>query len=265
MSDVGCDGKRAGNAVLGDVGNVLSIELGVGNVYVADNPSLCIETPSVSWAQSNGSYISYNGTQCGTAYMCPLFDADEYCVSACSTCGTLCGSFPISDMTSLELYKTQGCSVISGDLYIINLPATITDSVLLENLQGITAINGALHLQGNLFVTSLQFFRNLAVLQGGYYYSNNPQLVDARMPGLQTLGAEAVVEGCDRLCPARYTKLGSSGHDGDCAKLNEEFFYNIQGSVTIADLPVFVDVITRMMTSISNGQVWAASCCVTLD
>ena len=241
--------------MLTDLGNILSIELGAsGGTYVADNPSLCIEAPSVTWAQRSDSYISYNATQCVSGNLCPLFSDGGYCVSSCGTCGTLCNAFPITDMSSLELYKTKGCTVISGDLYIMGLASSISKGTLLANLQGITRINGVLYLLNNAFLTSLLFFENVVELYGGVYL-NNPNLVDTRLPTLSTLHTAVVVDGCDRLCPARYTSAGAVTDESGCSNLEEDFFYDIQGSITIADLALFEAVITRVMKNISSGQV----------
>ena len=254
-----------------DLGHLLNIQLaGVAGTYVARNPLVCF-TADVAWSRRNDSYFSFElssvcclcirlhkqpmsfSIQC-PSMSCTLFAVETMCVSSCSTCGTLCDAFPISDLSSLELYKTQGCTVVSGDLYIMGLPSSISKGTLLANLQAITAINGVLHFQDNLFLTSLLFFKNLVSLEGGYY-NNNPQLVDARLPSLQTLSGDVEVYGSPRLCPARQTKVGYGGDDSGCTNLDEVFFYDVQGSITIADLPLFANVITRVMSSISNGQV----------
>ena len=241
--------------MLTDIGNILLVALGAtGGTYVADNPTLCIEAPSATWSQRSNSYISYNASQCGGGYLCPLFSDGGDCVSSCSTCGTLCDAFPISDLSSLQLYKTKGCTVISGDLYIQNLPSSIAKATLLANLQGVKRIQGKLYLLNNPYLASLMFLQNVVEVYGGVYL-NNPNLVDARLPALTTLLSPVVVEGCDRLCPARYTMAGASPNDSGCSNLQMEFFYNIQGSITIADLPLFANVITRTIKSISNGQV----------
>ena len=245
----------AGNAFLMDLGNILRIELiASGGTYVANNPSLCIATPSVTWSQRNNSYISYNATQCGAAYKCPLFSVGGYCVSSCSTCGTLCEPIPITDINSLTLYKTKGCTVISGDLYIMNLPTSVTKKLLFNNLQSITRIHGVLYLINCPVITSLSFLQNVVELYGGTYI-NNVNLVDARLPALTSLQSAVEVDGCDRLCPARYTIVGAGPDDSGCSNLQMVFFFNIQGSITIADLPLFANVITRTIQSISSGQV----------
>ena len=240
---------------LTDLGSLLAFQLAAsGGTYVADNPSLCIETPSVTWAQRSDSYISYNATLCGLAYACPLSGDGGHCVSSCKTCGALCPAFPITDLLSLELYKTKGCTAISGDLYIMSLPASVSDSVLTASLRNITRIHGVLYLLNNPFVTSLLFFENVVELYGGVYL-NNPNLVDTRLPALSTLQSAVMVDGCDRLCPARYTTAGAATDDSGCSNLQMDFFYDVQGSITFEDLPLLEDVITRVMKNISNGQV----------
>ena len=252
-----------GNTDLSDLGNVLSIELGAtGGTYVADNPSLCIEAPSATWSQRSNSYISYNTSQCGSGYLCPLFSVGGDCVSSCSTCGTLCEPIPITDINSMTLYKTKGCTSVAGDLYIQNLPTSILKKHLLINLQAITHIKGTLYLINCPVITSLSFFPNLVELYGGAYI-NNVNLVDARLPALTTLLSPVVVEGCNRLCPARYTIVGAGGDDSGCPNIRAEFFYNIQGAATIADLPSFSSILTRAITNLT-GNSWQSKTTTTM-
>ena len=191
--------------------------------------------------------------QCGAGALCPLFSVDGLCVSSCADCGQLCEPFPITDLASLTLYKTRGCTVIAGDLYIINLPSSILKATLLANLQRVTRIHGTVYVVNNQFFTSLLFLQNVVEMYGGFYL-NNPNLVDTRLPGLESLATPVVVEGCARLCPARYTVVaGLPANDSACPNLVEKAFYNIQGTVTIADLPTFAGIITRVTMDISNG------------
>ena len=184
-------------------------------------------------------------------------------MSSCATCGQLCEPFPITDLASLALYKTRGCTVISGDLYIINLPSSISKSTLVANLQSITRIHGMIYVLNNEFITSLKFFGNVVELYGGYYL-NNPNLVDTRLTSLESLASPVVVEGCSRLCLARYTAVvGTDVDDSGCPNLAEEFFFNIQGTVTIADLPTFASVISRATMNISSGA-WQGSVSATM-
>ena len=234
---------------------MLSIGLGTaGGTYVANNPQLCIATPSVTWSQRNNSYISYNGTQCGSGYLCPLFSVEGSCVSSCSTCGNLCEPIPITDINSMTLYKTKGCTAVAGDLYIMNLPTSIIKKQLLINLQGITHIKGSLYLINCPVITSLSFFPNLIELYGAVYI-NNVNLVDARLTSLTSLLSPVVVEGCDRLCPARYTIVGAGSDDTGCPNIRAKYFFNIQGAVTIADLPAFNSILSRVMTGVT-GNTW---------
>ena len=84
-----------------------------------------------------------------------------YCTSVCSSCGTLCEAFPITDLTSLQLYSSKGCTIVVGDLYILNLPITITRTMLFNNLKNILYIRGGLYFKDNLYLTAMTFMSNL--------------------------------------------------------------------------------------------------------
>ena len=142
--------------------------------------------------------------QCGEG-SCTLFEVNGTCISQCATCGTLCEAFPISDLGSLQLYKTKGCTVVVGDLYISGLPPTVTRGVLLANLQNVRFVHGDLYVRNNEFIVSMTFLENLVGLYGAHY-ENNPVLVDAHLPSLTQMTSNVIVRGCDRLCPARYTR-----------------------------------------------------------
>jgi len=184
------------------------------------------------------------------------------CVSQCSTCGVLCEAFPISDISSLRLYSTKGCTIVAGDLYLVRLPFSITLAVLFDHLQTIRHIRGTLYLQDCPWVTSLFPFRNLLSLKGASF-SNMENLVDARIPGLQQLVNKNVhVENCNRLCPARYTAVGTSPDDSDCPNLQVRFFVRVEGVLPVSSiLDVWQDVMFNALRNISANEV-RVSCLV---
>ena len=187
--------------------------------------------------------------------MCSLFDVGGLCGSSCTTCGKLCAAFPITDMQSLELYKTKGCTIISGDLYIQNLPIEITRGVLSDHLGSIRYIKGDLHFKENAYIVSMVFFKSLLGVYG-VYYLNNPELVDARMPQLQTLSRSASVEGSPRLCPARYTAVASNVvDDSGCTGINLKYYLHIDGGSGLNNLATLSSVLSRAVGELIGDNV----------
>ena len=161
-------------------------------------------------------------------------------------------AFPITDLPSLSLYK--GCTIVSGDLHIYNIPSSITKTLLTTYLSAITTIKGYLYVDSNIYLGSLLNFNNLVSMYGAVY-TNNPNLVDARIPSLKNFPGGLVVNGCDRLCPARYTVLGPSPSDAGCPNLELNLFLHINGNADVFSMPVLAQVIAAAMNNISNGQV----------
>ena len=187
--------------------------------------------------------------------VCSLFDVGGLCDSSCTACGTLCAAFPITDMQSLSLYKTKGCTIISGDLYIQNLPIEITRGVLAANLESIRFIKGDLHFKENAFIVSMVFFKSLLGVYGVYYY-NNPDLVDARMPLLQTLSGGVSVEGSPRLCPARYTAVASSVvDDSGCTGVNLKYYLHIDGGSGLNNVAILSSVLGSAVGKLIGNNV----------
>ena len=60
-----------GNGLLVDSGNILGIMLTAsGGTLMSSNVMQCIAAPSVTWAQRNDSYLSYNAAQVCCAFGC---------------------------------------------------------------------------------------------------------------------------------------------------------------------------------------------------
>jgi len=158
-------------------------------------------------------------------------------------------------MQSLELYKTKGCTIISGDLYIQNLPIEITRGVLLDHLGSIRYIKGDLHFKENAYIVSMVFFKSLLGVYGVQYY-NNPELVDARMPQLQTLSGSVSVEGSPRLCPARYTAVASNVvDDRGCTSINLKYYLHINGGSALSNLATLSSVLGRAVGELIGDHV----------
>jgi hypothetical protein len=158
-------------------------------------------------------------------------------------------------LISLSLYKKQGCRIISGDLYITELPLEVTKTVLYDDLHGVRAIQGHLYVMHNAHITAMSFFDNLERVDG-VTYIDNPSLADAHMSSLKSLDIPTRVEGCARLCPARYTENRDSGASEDaCANPGMRFYVAITGSATRGDLAVVGDVMTRVVRNLTDGKV----------
>ena len=190
-------------------------------------------------------------------------------MTRCAGCGVLCEAFPISDLSTLQLYLTKGCTIIVGDLYMINLPSAITKTLLSTNLKNIQYIRGTYHLKDSPWLGSLLHFKGLLGLYGAYY-SNNPNLVDTRMPALKQMTNNVTVVNCDRLCPARYTRVGAGPSDGYCPNLQLQFFFQVNGDFSVQQLPLLETIVSLAMQNVSLHQVSpipigciTISCCLT--
>jgi hypothetical protein len=179
---------------------------------------------------------------------------DGRCTTACNNCGVLCESFPISDLASLQLYKSKACTIIVGDLYIMGLPVSVAKMAILESLGTVRTIRGVLYFHDNIYMSAMTFFSGLEVVYG-ISYKNNPTLVDARMPSLRELRNEVEVEGCDRLCPARYTVAGASPDDSGCAESIISYFFLVQGDARREQLGMLGNLTLRIVQNVTNNEV----------
>jgi hypothetical protein len=168
----------------------------------------------------------------------------------------LCEAFPIRDLVSLSLYKKQNCSIIAGDLYIIELPIEVGKTALYDSLRTVRVIQGHLYVMHNAHLTAMTFFNDLEHVNG-ISYINNPILVDAHLYGLKNRGSTTVfVEGCPRLCPARYTDKTESGEDeSECANPVIRFFLRVEGGATREQLSVLGDLMTRVVRNTTHEEV----------
>jgi hypothetical protein len=159
-------------------------------------------------------------------------------------------------LVSLSLYTDQGCNIISGDLYIIDLPLEVTDAGLHQALRSVRSIQGHLYVMNNEYITSMSFFEKLERVNG-ITYLDNPNLIDAHLNSLVDLNTLTRVEGCERLCPARYTGQRDSGADeSTCANPRMRFYLVVTGTATRGELSIIGDMVSRALNNLTAGWVW---------
>ena len=247
----------------------------LNGTMISNNQLLCFD-PSQEWVRRADTLLEYNLasvrrlnflklylnlyslTQCPET-TCPMYEVGGLCTSVCSTCGTLCEAFPITDLASLQLYKTKGCTTVVGDLYIMDLPVTVTKKLLFDNLKSVQYIRGGLYVKDNPFLSALTFLSNLVGVYG-VYLSNLPLIVDARMPSLTQFRDGISVDGCDRLCPARYTMIGAGPSDIGCANPTMNYFFRVVGDFKLSDIALLDAVVARVVTNVTNGAVCIFLC-----
>jgi hypothetical protein len=169
----------------------------------------------------------------------------------------LCEAFPIRDLVSLSLYKKQGCNIVAGDLYIIDLPTDVSKAALYDGLKTVRVIQGYLRVMRNINLPAMSFFSHLERVEG-ITYVGNPILIDTHLHGLESYTIPIVVEGCPRLCPARYTDKTKSGEDeSECANPKIRFFLHVAGDAAENELDMLGDVLVRVMHNTTLGAVCA--------
>ena len=137
---------------------------------------------------------------------------------------------------------------------MLDMPASMTRTVLYEHLKTVTVIRGTLYFKDNLYLSAMTFLSNVVSLNGAVY-GNNPQLVDARLFALQRLNGNVTVEGCDRLCPARYTAVGANVDDQGCANPELRYFVHIDGPVARRDAGVIGSILQSALHNVTGGVV----------
>ena len=125
---------------------------------------------------------------------------------------------------------------------------------MFEHLKTVTTIRGRLFFNDNMHLSAMTFLSNVVSLNGAVY-SNNPQLVDARLISLQHLNGNVTAEGCDRLCPARYTAMGIAVGDAGCANPELRYFLHVDGPVTKSDVGVVGAIMQHVLRNVTGGKV----------
>jgi hypothetical protein len=159
----------------------------------------------------------------------------------------LCEAFPIRDLVSLSLYKEQGCDIVAGDLYITELPIDASKTVLTNALRAVRVIQGHLYIMHNVHLTAVLFFSQLESVDG-VTFVDNPTLVDARIDSLLSNDFTTVVEGCQRLGPARYTTRASSTYDqSECTDPGVRYYLGVFDYASRDDLDVLAALVARVL------------------
>ena len=186
---------------------------------------------------------------------CPLFETNQrLCVSRCATCGTLCEPLPITDLASLSLYRSKGCTLISGDVYITDLDSTVNEDRLFDNLQMVKFLRGGLVIKDNPYLTSLSFLQNIVSVENVTLF-NNPSLVDARLPSATHIKSFSV-QGSNQLCAARYAILQNPQlSQSDCASLQRFAYVAIYTPVTPRTLDLLGAIVDNALLLLSNNTV----------
>ena len=185
---------------------------------------------------------------------CELFEKNRMCTSACISCGVLCDAFPISELEGLMLYKRRGCTLVVGDLYITNLPVTISRTLLLQNLGSVKTIRGVFYFHNNDYITALNPFISLAEVRG-ISLKNNLVLVDARIPSLKNITGPVTVDVCDRLCPHRYPRVGPPPTNAGCTNITMQFSMSVVGTAQASDFPLIAATLGRLVDNLSGVVV----------
>jgi hypothetical protein len=116
----------------------------------------------------------------------------------------------------------------------------------------------------NEHLASVTFLKHLERVDG-ITYVNNPILIDAHLHGLERHTIPIVVEGCPRLCPARYTDKTESGDDeSECANPRIRFLLHVAGDAAENKLDMLGDMLVRVMHNTTLGAV-CALCLITFD
>ena len=137
---------------------------------------------------------------------------------------------------------------------MLGIPASISELALFEHLKAVTTIRGRLFFNDNLHLSAMTFLSNVVSMNGAVY-SNNPQLVDARLLSLQHLNGNVTVEGCDRLCPARYTAMGMADDDAGCVNPELRYFLRVEGSAMKSEIGVVGAIMQSVLRNVTGGKV----------
>jgi hypothetical protein len=183
-----------------------------------------------------------------------MYIRENVCTSACTDCGVLCEPFPVTDLESARFYSSQRCTTILGDLHLYSLPTTLTYAVLLLHLGLIEEIRGALIFRHNEYLPRITFLKKLHHVEG-IEIVDMPVLADAQIPSLKYIGRGTHIEGCFRLCPARYPSLQYTSDDTDCPSFLYEFYSFLSGSVHEEQLFVFNSLISQMVFQLTGEAV----------
>ena len=160
----------------------------------------------------------------------------------------MCPPGVVSDVTSAQRYAS--CNIVVGSLFFSQLPLSLDEDVLFAYFGSIAHVYGNIHVNDNPFLTSLSFLRG-AVSVAGVFLSNNPNLVDSRLPLLKSIDS-AIVSGCIHLCSTRYPSVLPVASGPGCADLMLVMYFRY--GVT-PDLGLIGSMLTSVLFGISKGSV----------
>ena len=166
----------------------------------------------------------------------------------------LCEAFPVTGLESFKVYQGLGCTIIAGDLFITNLPASVNPNLLRSLFSNIKQIRGVLSIVNNPLLGSANVFTSLTDVQG-IHLLNNPALFDARITSLKYIASNVTVLGCDRLCPARYPYVGPTGDQSGCTDTAVKYFLHVIGQIEPNNFPLLVSLFNRGILSKTSGVV----------
>ena len=87
----------------------------------------------------------------------------------------------IQTLSRIKDYELRSCTQIEGSLEIVDLAEDVTEFDLYQAFQKLESVTGGVLIQGNRQIVTLEFLANLNATQS-LVLSNNPSLVDARLP-----------------------------------------------------------------------------------
>jgi hypothetical protein len=113
-----------------------------------------------------------------------------------------------------------------------------------EHLGHIEEIRGSLILRDNAFLSAVNFFARLRSVES-IEIINMPNLLEARLPSLRHIGTGAHVEGCPRLCPARYPSTAFRTDYSGCPALSVELYTALTGLVGDEQIGLYAALVLR--------------------
>ena len=166
-----------------------------------------------------------------------MFEIDGVCKSQCPECGRSCLASQINRIGTIHALEYMGCESIIGDLVLANIPL-LTEYELSHAFKRVAHIEGSLVIRGIDSLVSLRFLENLRHVNN-IQLSDNPNLVEAVIPTLQSYGSVTVTN-CPRLCTALTLGPGysSTADTSACTRIVEEQYLtvNTTGMQTLTDI-----------------------------
>jgi hypothetical protein len=160
---------------------------------------------------------------------------DGVCQPQCQACGVTCQSRRIVDNGNLEYYRNANCTILLGDLYITS-ETDLLQSDLAAAFSSVSIIRGDLVISGNLRLTSLWFFAQLATVDN-IVITDNAALVDARIPSLDYV-EDITMSGNPRLCDNRAPKSPLSASQINCVSLEAIVYIVVETEPTLSVMSV---------------------------